>query len=322
MTSPGNIEILAADIGGTHARVAHVAFRDGAIIVLQQNVVPVARVDSLAALLVDRPPAITHAAVAIAGAIHDGEVLSENLPWPVCAVTAARDAGLEHVGLVNDFEAVARAIPHLRADVLTHVCGPREPRGATALALGPGTGMGAALRLGDGSVIASEAGHASLAPGTPRECDLLRSWLEEQRHVDNDRVLSGPGLLLSYRGLCALDGVAPRCDTPAGVVAAAIANSDAHALESVRMFCAMLGAFSGDQVATFNAGAVYLAGGVAAHIKPFLLDGGFAQRFSGKGVLRPMMEGTPVWLVEEPHLGVIGAAAWYLEQHGGRIAAR
>lgn len=321
MTFADDVEFLAADIGGTHARVAHVAFRDGRIVVLEQKVVAVAQVDSLAALLADRPPAITRAAVAIAGVVEDGELLSENLPWPVSAERAARDAGLEHVALVNDFEAVAHAIPHLQADALTQVCGPRQPRSPTALALGPGTGMGAALRLEDGRVIASEAGHASLAAGTLRECDLLRWWLERRRHVDNDRVLSGPGLLETYRGLCALDGATPGHDAPAEVVAAASANADPHAAEAVRMFCEMLGAFSGDQVATFNAGAVYLAGGVAAHVKPFLLAGGFARRFAEKGVLRPMMERTPVWLVEEPHLGVIGAAAWYLERHGDRFAA-
>ncbi|MGG6461244.1 glucokinase [Solilutibacter silvestris] len=319
MTPSDSAEFLAADIGGTHARIARVQSQDDRIVVLEQHVVPVAGSRSLAALLEDRPASITVAAIAVAGAIaSNGDVLSQNLPWPISAAQVAREAGLEHVGLVNDFEAVAHAIPHIRPDALTHVCGPRDAIANTAIALGPGTSMGTAVRFGDGRVMPSEAGHASLAPGTPRECDLVRWLLEHRSHVDNDRVLSGPGLLEAYRGLCALDGAATLHATPAEVVAAAGKGSDALALEAVELFCAMLGAFAGDLVATFHADGVYLAGGVAAHVKAFLPAGGFEQRFIDKGVLRPMMERVPVRLVEEPHLGVIGAAAWYLGRHGNR----
>ncbi|PNS08033.1 glucokinase [Solilutibacter silvestris] len=316
MTRTDNVEFLAADIGGTHARVARVACRDGRIVVLEQHVAQVSGTRSLAALLEHRRSSITHAAIAVAGVVNDdGDVLSEKLPWPISASRVANEAGLAHVGLVNDFEAVAHAIPHLREASLTHVCGPVGVAGKTALALGPGTGMGSALRLDDGRVIPSEAGHAALAVGTPRECDLLRWLLQQRSHVDNDRVLSGPGLLEAYRGLCSIDAVTPLHASPADVVTAASTRSDRHALEAVELFCAMLGSFAGDLVVTFNADAVYLAGGVAAHVKPFLLDGGFAKRFVDKGVLHPMMERVPVCLVEEPHLGVIGAAAWYLERH-------
>ena len=146
----------------------------------------------------------------------------------------------------------------------------------------------------------------------------MRWLLEHRSHVDNDRVLSGPGLLEAYRGLCALDGAAAIHATPAEVVAAAGKGSDALALEAVELFCAMLGAFAGDLVATFHADGVYLAGGVAAHVTAFLPTGGLDRRFIDKGVLRPMMERVPVRLVEEPHLGVIGAAAWYLGRYGNR----
>ncbi|MBS0226640.1 MAG: glucokinase [Proteobacteria bacterium] len=319
MTLGDAAEFLAADIGGTHARIARVQLQGGRIRVLEQRVIPVADSRSLAALLDDRPASIRIAAIAVAGVVSDnGDVLSRNLPWPVSAARVAQEAGLEHVGLVNDFEAVAHAIPHLRPESLTHVCGPRDAIVKTAIALGPGTCMGTAIRFDDGSVMPSEAGHASLAPGTPRECDLVRWLLEHRDHVDNGRVLSGPGLLEAYRGLCALDGAATIHATPADVVAAAGKGSDALALEAVEVFCAMLGAFAGDLVATFHAGGVYLAGGVAAHVKAFLSMGGFEQRFIDKGVLRPMMERVPVRLVEDPHLGVIGAAAWYLGRHDNR----
>lgn len=319
MTPSDSAEFLAADIGGTHARIARVQSQGGRIVVLEQRVVPVAGSRSLATLLEDRPAAIRVAAIAVAGVVtRDDDVVSRNLPWPISAVQVARDAGLAHIGLVNDFEAVAHAIPHIRPEALTHVCGPRDAVVKTALALGPGTSMGVALRCEDGHVIPSEAGHASLAPGTRRECDLVRWLLEHGGHAFNDRVLSGPGLLEAYRGLCALDGATAIHESPADVVAAAANGSDALALEVVELFCAMLGAFAADLVVTFRADGVYLAGGVAAHVKAFLPAGEFERRFVDKGVLRPMMEQVPVRLVEEPHLGVIGAAAWYLGRYGNR----
>ena len=317
MTLSDSAEFLAADIGGTHARIARVQSQDGRIVVLEQHVVHVAGSRSLAALLEDRPASISVAAIAVAGVVtsHD-DVLSQNLPWPVSAAQVAQESGLAHVGLVNDFEAVAHAIPHIRPESLTHICGPRDAVARTAIALGPGTSMGTAVRFDDGRVLPSEAGHASLAPGTPRECDLVRWMLERHSHIDNDRVLSGPGLLEAYRGLCALDGVVAKLASPAEVVAAADGGSDRLALEAVELFCSMLGAFAGDLAVTFHADGVYLAGGVAAHVKAFLPGSGFQQRFIDKGVLRPMMERVPVRLVEEPHLGVIGAAAWYLGRYG------
>ena len=316
---------IAADIGGTHARLALVRAGAGTLEVEHFRQYACAAHPGLGAILRDFAGTLaaatgvapTEAAIAIAGMIDGDSVVSANLPWAVSIDAARREAGLARLAVVNDFEALAWAVPHVDPATRVRLSGPSEAEAGPVLVLGPGTGLGAALWVPGTPprVLPSEAGHAALAVGTDRELHLLRHLLQRWPHVDTDRVLSGPGLLNAYTGLCAIDGVAPRIDTPAAVTAAAQDGSDAHATEALRMFCALLGSFAGDLVVSFGARAVFLAGGIPAQITPFLRRSDFAARFGNKGVLAGMVERVPVWLVEHGQLGLVGAAAWHLEQH-------
>jgi glucokinase len=316
---------IAADIGGTHARLALVRARAGTLAVEHFRQYACAGYPGLGAILRDFAGTIaastgatpTEAAIAIAGVIDGDSVVSANLPWHVSVDAARREAGLVELAVVNDFEAVAWAVPHIDVSSCVRLSGPPEAEAGPVLVLGPGTGLGAALWLPGTPprVLPSEAGHAALAVGTDRELRLLQHLMQRWPHVDTDRVLSGPGLLNAYTGLCAIDSIAPRIDTPAAVTAAAQDGSDAHAAEALRLFCALLGSFAGDLVVSFGARAVFLAGGIPAQITPFLRESDFAARFGNKGVLAGMLERVPVWLVEHGQLGLVGAAAWYLEQH-------
>lgn len=320
---------ITADVGGTHARIAlmQAGADRGAATMRHYRQYVCAEHDSLSAIVRDFIDAagaggVEHAAIAIAGVLHGDELVNTNLPWRVSLSQMRQALSLRELALINDFEAIACATPFIDPATATLLTGPPSlTSSGPTLVIGPGTGLGAALwtppasALSPARVLATEAGHAALAPGNERELDILRLLLRRWPHVDNERVLSGPGLLNTYRCLCELDAVEPRLATPAEIATAAQRGDDAQALQALRMFCAMLGSLIGDLVLTFGAQAVYLAGGIPAQIKPFLIDSDFVDRFLNKGVLRSVLTRVPVRLIEHGRLGLIGAAAWYLDRH-------
>ena len=316
---------IAADVGGTHARIGRVRIdRTGRVELLEHRRYACAGYPSLAAILREFAGSAMpdHAVVAIAGRLAGDRLVNSNLAWPVSLQQTREAAGIARLALLNDFGAVAHAVPHLDPATMTPVCGPHSavPERGPALVLGPGTGLGAALHLPGPppQVLASEAGHAALAAGSPRELAVLGELLQRWPHVDNERVLSGPGLVNAYLALCRLDGVAPRLHTPAAITAPALGGGGRVAVGRRSLFCGVSGRLAGDLAVTFGAGRGYLAGGVLANIGPFLRESRFAERFTNKGVFAEALGQVPVWLLDHGQIGLVGAAAWYAAQQAGK----
>jgi len=317
---------LAADVGGTHVRLGLIRAGSGegrAIEILSYRKYRCADHASLSAILSDfarHHPPVEHCVIATAGyALADGTVISANLPWPLSASRIRDDLGFQAVHLVNDFEAVAHAAAHIDGSQVLQLAGPVEaPRGPT-LIVGPGTGLGAAvwIPVGDRSVVlATEAGQASLAASTELEMAVLQQMLRNRSHVSIEHgALSGPGLLNLYTALCAVRGTAPVHATPDAVSAAACDGSDPLAIETLQLFCGILGSTIGDMALLYGVqGGIYLAGGILPKLGQFLIGSSFVERFLNKGPMTKALQRIPVKLVEHGQLGVIGAASWYLEK--------
>lgn len=325
---------LAADVGGTHARIGLVAGRaDGRrpVSVLHYHRYGCADWASLTAMLQDfvaqlaRTPhaaaaaGIRDCAVACAGYVLDDAIVNGNLPWRVSIDDIREGLGIQRLAVINDFEAVAYATQFIDAADTRPIIEAQQPRSSgPKLVMGPGTGLGSAVLLPGhprAHVLATEAGQISLAPGNEREIEVLRLLGRDRPYVSVEDVLSGPGLLKLYRALCELRGGDPRWLTPAEVTAAAMAGHDAAAVETLEVFCGVLGSFVGDLALLYGAsGGVYLAGGILPQIQPFLLASTFAERYFNKGVMRAWLQQIPVRLIEHGQLGVIGAAGWFLDE--------
>lgn len=316
---------VAADVGGTHARVALVRRdRDGVIEILDHRQYACADYPSLGPIVADflaasDRPQVHDAVIGCAGVRRGDLVVGTNLAWPV-SLSELRALGIDRVVVVNDFVAVAHAVQCMR-DGGSLLPGDRAgppPPGPT-LVVGPGTGLGAAVRVphGDGAVVLPcEAGQIAFAPGNAREIAVLAKMLEAAPYVSSEQVVSGPGLFKLYSALCVIDGVDARQDAPSAVVGAARRGDDAHAVEAVQVFCEAFGSLLGDLVIASAATSVYIAGGIVPRIRDLLDASAFHARFVNKGLMRPMLEQVPVRLIDDPHNGVIGAAAWYLAQPG------
>ena len=318
---------LAADVGGTHARVATVRVDAGASLpveVLQYRKYVCADYAGLEQILEDFLRGIggdhvDAGAIACAGYALDGTLINANLPWTVKLSSLRQHLGLRDIALVNDFEAVAYATQFVSSDDTVLMTGRAKTSAAPVLVVGPGTGLGAALRIPSANgalILPTEAGHAALAPANELELAIVSLLMKRSGHVANEHLLSGPGLFNLYSCLCELRGVTPTLTSPAAITAAAQSQNDALALEALDVFCGLLGSVVGDMVLIYGAeGGVYLAGGIPAQIKPFLLRSRFVERFLNKGPLRALLETVPVWLIDHGQLGVIGAATWYAQQH-------
>ncbi len=327
--------LLSADVGGTHARVGLVAARPGKALpvsVLAHRSYVCAEWPGLAEILEDflarhagGRHGIKRCALAVAGYVRNGELVAENLRWPVRIADLRARLGLEHLDIVNDFEALAFAVQFLSPrDSMPVIDTAGSP--GPAVVLGPGTGLGCAVLMPGGhraTVLPSEAGHVALAPGNEREIEVLRRLGRDRPYVHVGHVLSGPGLVNLHRALAEIEGIASPLVEPAQISAAAVHGNDPLARGALTMFCALLGSFAGDLAVIFKASAgVYLAGGILPAIRDFLLASDFRVRFLNKGLMRPFLANVPVRLLEHGQLGVIGAAAMQIDGAAGPASGR
>jgi glucokinase len=222
--------------------------------------------------------------------------------------------GLNPVKLINDFEALAWGAPIVPEAELASLGGPvdGDPH-ATVAVLGPGTGFGVSALVRDarGNELAmpSEGGHACFAPGDPIEDEILRILRRRYDRVSIERLICGPGLLNMHRALAEIDGRDSHIDDPAQITDQALEDPRSACGATLARFCAILGAVAGDIALTTGArGGVYIAGGIAPRILPFLQASPFRERFERKGRFTDYMREIPTHVILHKHAALLGAA--------------
>lgn len=320
-------EIVAVDIGGTHARFALASVAGGRVLGLShQTVLKTAEHASLQlawesfAQAVGRP--LPRAAgIAIAGAV-EGEVLQlTNNPWVIRPALVQEKLGVDRFVLVNDFAAVAHAVHQLGPEHFRSLCGPERdlPERGVISILGPGTGLGVAQLIreedGRGMVVATEGGHIDWAPLDVLEDGILARLRRNHRRVSVERVVSGPGLSNLYSALADIEGRPVLTQENTALWKLAVSRQDALAAAAFDRFCLSLGSVAGDIALAQGAHAVVVAGGLTLRIADELPRSGFETRFRAKGRFERRMGDIPVKLITYPEPGLFGAAGAYAERH-------
>lgn len=317
---------LAADVGGTYARVAlmKISQNDACEVqVLAYRKFACADFRGLAELLqafvdIDVRMPVRHCVIACAGQVMGDEVLNDNSAWPIHLSQLRQAMALDDIAVLNDFEALGYALDNHSDGDARLLCGPDMQVDGATLVIGPGTGLGAAVYLpgpAGGYVLTTEAGQMDFAPNSIREREVLAHLAPHGGYVAYESIVSGPGLLTLYAALCTLRGEAPTLSTPEAVTAAAATCSDAHAVEAMEIFCASLGSFAGSLAMTFmSLGGVYLAGGFLHSLFALLKRSAFEERFLHGRSARALLSQVPVWVTEHGRKGVLGAAKWYLRR--------
>ncbi len=309
--------LLVGDVGGTNARFAITRLVDNQPVLEHHESFKGADyptfLKGVAAFIDGCAIKPTGGVIAVAGPVTDGEIDLTNSPWRV-SEAELQTLGLNPVQLINDFEALAWGAPVVPNDQLASLGGPPEgdPHAAIAV-LGPGTGFGvsALARDASGNAVAmpSEGGHACFAPGDPVEDEVLRILRRRYDRVSIERLICGPGLLNMHRALAEIDGRESHIDDPAQITTEALESPNSHCGATLARFCAILGAVAGDIALTTGArGGVYIAGGIAPRILPFLKASPFRERFERKGRFQDYMAAIPTRVILHKHAALLGAA--------------
>tara|TARA_R110000868_G_scaffold313316_5_gene574305 strand:+ start:2422 stop:3432 length:1011 start_codon:yes stop_codon:yes gene_type:complete len=323
-------QFLVADIGGTNARFAHANFEAGALRIDAPSMMLTVEHESLDAALEHflrdkNAPQLDGVAVCAAGPVTGtgaaASVAMTNCAWDISVERLAQATGVAAPVLMNDFAALALAVPHLGPEDLFDFGGARADPAAAIAIIGPGTGLGVGALMpdGDGRYIAvpGEGGHADLTVTTPRELAVAAELMRVYGRVSLERVLSGPGLVSLHAALSALDGRAANTITAQEIAQRARSGSDAIAAETVSLFCGWLGATAGNLALTLGArGGVYIGGGIVpgwlaadATSDTSIFDAArFQHHFLNKGRLRPWLAQIPVRIITRPDPALLGLA--------------
>ncbi|HIP53034.1 MAG TPA: glucokinase, partial [Chromatiales bacterium] len=266
---------------------------------------------------------VAAACFGIAGPVRDNVSQATNLPWHIDAGELEREFEFGRVSLLNDLEATGWGIRALRADDIFELHpGRPDPRGNAAI-IAAGTGLGEAALCFDGHghrPFATEGGHADFSPNSDQEIELLRYLKRKYRHVSWERVVSGPGLLHIHDFLRHIT----RCETPgwlaetmqtsdpsAAIARAAEDRRDVVCAEAMELFVHLYGVEAGNlalkQMAT---GGLYIGGGIAPKILPWMKAGGFLDALLSKGRMRPLLEQMPVRIILNDRTALFGPALY------------
>jgi glucokinase len=336
---PSNHPRLLADIGGTNARFAWQA-APGAPLV-HGATLPCAAHESLEAavrhyLQTQGLPVPAGCAIGIANPVTGDPVQMTNHHWSFSASALRRGLGLERLAVVNDFTALALALPLLTRDDLHLIGGGEAVAGAPMALIGPGTGLGVSglmpAGMGAGAAaseegapeagraggarlpLQGEGGHVTLAATDALQEAVLRLLRKRFGHASAERALSGPGLVNLYEAACELSERRVLMTTPAEVLAGSRRDDCPACTTAVQLFCQFLGSVAGNLALTLGArGGVYIGGGIVPRMVRELEHSGFRAQFEAKGRFRDYLRSIPVFVIDAPESPALRGAGRALD---------
>lgn len=309
--------VLIADIGGTNARFG--LLNDALSDIKPFPVVKTGNfanpMDAIQDTVLNHTAAYPRAAIlAVAGPVHGQTISLTNGPWTVEPKRLIEEFGFEVVVVLNDFEALALALPAMAGPDIEQIgSGRLDPHG-TKLVVGPGTGLGAAALIFTRDTwvpLPGEGGHIDFGPVTDLDFDIWRAMEPTNGRISAETFLSGPGIMRLYRALSILNRQPATYTRAAEVTRAALEKTDAIALETLDLFCSYLGRFAGDMAMFAMArGGVYLAGGIVPRILPLLKSSAFRSAFEAKAPHGNLLGEVATAAITHPKPALEGLAAY------------
>jgi len=316
--------ILAGDVGGTKTWLGLFAPDGHRPSVVEARRYPTLEFDSLmtmvAHFLKESEPSgqIVATCFGVAGPVRANVSRLTNVPWLVEGDEIGRQLDIAPVRLLNDLEAMARAIPVLDSEELIVVQTGTLVVGGNAALIAPGTGLGEAGIHAVGNQLIpmpSEGGLADFAARTPREFELVAMLSAHQKRVAMEDVISGPGLInlhnFTHRSNLCLNQLPPDEPDlqPTAITTSALSGNCAACVDTLDLFVSAFGAAAGNlALRSLATAGLYIGGGIAPQILTTLRNGRFIEAFVDKGPMRMLLEQVPIMVIREQQAALVGAA--------------
>ena len=305
---------LVADIGGTNIRISHLLDRTlsapKSFLCADFSGIEEAMTAYLAQ---QNLPSPRRMGLAVAAPVNDDRVDLSNNDWSFSKQALKTYFGLEQLTVINDFTAQALSVVDAPKDRVICLRTGNPVEASQIAVLGPGTGFGFSALINTGTdmlPLETEGGQIGLSAQTKHEEALLsaiRASLSSDAHhrLVVEDVLSGRGLETLYYHLAS---------APARIQAAEIVRlahqSDQHATDAIIHFLNFLGSYVANAILMLGARhSVYICGGITPYLASFIDQSQFLDRISHHDKFSDFIIAVPVYLLDDPHSGVRGAAA-------------
>ncbi len=305
---------LVADIGGTNARFALVADGDGRpleprnLAVADYPTIVDASRAYLEMVALGEP---YQAAISVASPVTGDWLNMTNHCWRFSVVETCAALGLSQLKVLNDYTALALALPFFTDEQCVKIGSGEEMVGCPKAVLGPGTGLGVSGVIPAGEhwlPLDSEGGHVTYGPINHRALQIVEVMREKMDHVSYESLVSGPGLSMTYEILTRLEGGEPRRLKPGEIADLAVRAECQVAVEALSIFCGALGNVAGNLALTLGArGGVYIGGGIVPKILDFFTASSFRERFEQHGRLTDYLRAIPTYVIDTDYPALTGA---------------
>ena len=314
---------LVADIGGTNARFALV--EKGDYTPQHERTLACANyrslIDAALAYLEDvSHPMPETASIAIATPVSGDRIAMTNHVWKLSVKETRKALGLRSLKVLNDFTALAMALPYLGKNDYRQVGRGSAVEKQALAVLGPGTGLGVsgAICAGDYWLpLQGEGGHIAYGPLNERETAVIEVIRQYHNFVSAETLVSGPGLVLLYESIAKCDGVKHELLSPQQITSQALKGENAAAEEAVAMFCGILGAIAGNLALILGArGGVFIGGGIVPRLGGYFTRSSFRARFEHNSRFGQYLAEIPTYVISSKYPALVGAAIAVEQQYG------
>lgn len=324
--------ILAGDIGGTKTNLALYTYKDGALEIQVQHQFVSQKYQNFSDVIEEfissyKIENIEAVCLGIAGPIINGVCKTTNLPWTIDLKELQIVCNTSKVKLLNDLEATAYGMLYLNEDEFVDVNPNGKKVDANRAVIAAGTGLGEAILFYNGEnyyPIGSEGGHCDFAAQNSLQDELL-VWMRKRHpeHVSVERLVSGIGIYTIYEFLKEKNFAKEskimlelnESDDKNAMVTKCALEGDTLCTKAIKIFVEIYGAEAGNlALKSLSLGGVYIGGGIAPKILPFLLDGNFLNAFAAKGRFQETLINMQIKISLNQNTALLGSAHFAVDK--------